>query len=169
MAQEPLQRFSHQILYSEAGNDYIMFGGNPHDIPVPKQETERLNDLWTLKLGKPSKNDIFEQAKYLIKKEQYLEQCQQPRNHTSNKRSLNILFNDLVSRHKRDAVIDSTHQGRSHIQNPEIRDLCMQLILPRQKMEDDDTTKSRYQDRIRVFEQLMRFYPESMRQPVKDI
>ncbi len=70
---EPVPRFSHQFLYNSKLDSYFVFGGNPHNIPVPGEYTDRLNDFWILSLIKPNKQDVFEKAKYLIKKEQYLE------------------------------------------------------------------------------------------------
>ncbi|XP_063142830.1 muskelin isoform X5 [Rattus norvegicus] len=67
--EEPCPRFAHQLVYDELHKVHYLFGGNPGKSCSPKM---RLDDFWSLKLCRPSKDYLLRHCKYLIRKHRSL-------------------------------------------------------------------------------------------------
>ncbi|KAG2460382.1 MKLN1 protein, partial [Polypterus senegalus] len=63
--EEPCPRFAHQLVYDEMHKVHYLFGGNPGKSCSPKM---RLDDFWSLKLCRPTKEYLLRHCKYLIRK-----------------------------------------------------------------------------------------------------
>ncbi|KAF3859620.1 hypothetical protein F7725_022019 [Dissostichus mawsoni] len=63
--EEPCPRFAHQLVYDEMHKVHYLFGGNPGKSCSPKM---RLDDFWSLKLCRPSKEYLLRHCRYLIRK-----------------------------------------------------------------------------------------------------
>uniref|UniRef100_A0A8C7KLU0 Muskelin 1, intracellular mediator containing kelch motifs n=1 Tax=Oncorhynchus kisutch TaxID=8019 RepID=A0A8C7KLU0_ONCKI len=85
--EEPCPRFAHQLVYDEMHKVHYLFGGNPGKSCSPKM---RLDDFWSLKLCRPSKEYLLRHCRYLIRKYRFEEKAQsEPLN------ALKYLQNDL--------------------------------------------------------------------------
>uniref|UniRef100_A0A8C4QGM5 Muskelin 1, intracellular mediator containing kelch motifs n=1 Tax=Eptatretus burgeri TaxID=7764 RepID=A0A8C4QGM5_EPTBU len=62
---EPCPRFAHQLVYDEKHKVHYLFGGNPGKTSSPKM---RLDDFWSLRLCRPSRDDLLRKCRYLIRK-----------------------------------------------------------------------------------------------------
>ncbi|XP_014398339.1 PREDICTED: muskelin isoform X2 [Myotis brandtii] len=71
--EEPCPRFAHQLVYDELHKVHYLFGGNPGKSCSPKM---RLDDFWSLKLCRPSKDYLLRHCKYLIRKHRFEEKAQ---------------------------------------------------------------------------------------------
>uniref|UniRef100_H3BAD6 Muskelin 1 n=1 Tax=Latimeria chalumnae TaxID=7897 RepID=H3BAD6_LATCH len=85
--EEPCPRFAHQLVYDEMHKVHYLFGGNPGKSCSPKM---RLDDFWSLKLCRPSKEYLLRHCKYLIRKHRFEEKAQ-----TDPVIALKYLQNDL--------------------------------------------------------------------------
>uniref|UniRef100_A0A674J1W4 Muskelin 1 n=1 Tax=Terrapene triunguis TaxID=2587831 RepID=A0A674J1W4_9SAUR len=85
--EEPCPRFAHQLVYDELHKVHYLFGGNPGKSCSPKM---RLDDFWSLKLCRPSKEYLLRHCKYLIRKHRFEEKAQ-----TDPLSALKYLQNDL--------------------------------------------------------------------------
>ncbi|MGH0119314.1 UNVERIFIED_CONTAM: hypothetical protein FKN15_025785 [Acipenser sinensis] len=87
LEEEPCPRFAHQLVYDELHKVHYLFGGNPGKSCSPKM---RLDDFWSLKLCRPSKEYLLRHCKYLIRKYRFEEKAQ-----TEPLSALKYLQNDL--------------------------------------------------------------------------
>ncbi|KAJ0015348.1 hypothetical protein NQD34_008968 [Periophthalmus magnuspinnatus] len=71
--EEPCPRFAHQLVYDEMHKVHYLFGGNPGKSCSPKM---RLDDFWSLKLCRPSKEYLLRHCRYLIRKYRFEEKAQ---------------------------------------------------------------------------------------------
>lgn len=65
LCNEPCPRYAHQLVYDEVAKVHYLFGGNPGKTTLPQL---RLDDLWILKLNKPTREEILNQCRYLLRK-----------------------------------------------------------------------------------------------------
>lgn len=70
---EPCPRYAHQFLFDSQAKVHYLYGGNPGEAGHPRQ---RLDDLWELKLKRPSCSDIKRKLMFLIRKQCFFELCQ---------------------------------------------------------------------------------------------
>lgn len=66
---EPCPRFAHQFEFDPVDRVYYLHGGNAGDMLAA---TERLADLWTLKIRRPSVDTVVQQALFCLRKQQYV-------------------------------------------------------------------------------------------------
>ncbi|TPX30166.1 hypothetical protein SmJEL517_g06204 [Synchytrium microbalum] len=69
---EPCPRFAHQLVYDNIRKSQFLFGGNPGE---PGQPNLRLDDFWELTLVRPTTSDVLRRARFLIKRQQFRELC----------------------------------------------------------------------------------------------
>ena len=69
---EPCPRFAHQLAYDEETHVHYLFGGNPGEATYAGA---RLDDLWELRLLRPSPNDILHKVLFLLRRLQFREMC----------------------------------------------------------------------------------------------
>jgi len=62
---EPHPRFAHQLVYDVANDTHYLFGGNPGF----GHSKSRLDDLWSLKLAKPTSKDILEECLQSVRRQ----------------------------------------------------------------------------------------------------
>ena len=67
---EPCPRFAHQLVYDYVNKVHYLFGGNPGRSCLPKL---RLDDFWTLRLCRPSREQILRRCKLIIRKYRFEE------------------------------------------------------------------------------------------------
>lgn len=65
---DPRPRFAHQFVYDFVRKVHYLFGGNPGHHFCAQQ---RLDDLWSLKLIKPTTDDIVNRARVLLREARY--------------------------------------------------------------------------------------------------
>ncbi|XP_039250977.2 muskelin-like [Styela clava] len=68
---EPCPRYAHQLVYDHVRRTHYMFGGNPGSKSSPKT---RLSDFWSLNLSRPSKGDILQKCRYMLRRHKFREQ-----------------------------------------------------------------------------------------------
>ncbi|XP_055919680.1 muskelin isoform X2 [Eupeodes corollae] len=62
---EPCPRYAHQLIYDEVAKMHYLFGGNPGKTTLPQL---RLDDFWMLELEKPTRAEILNHCRYLVRK-----------------------------------------------------------------------------------------------------
>ncbi|MPC16516.1 Muskelin [Portunus trituberculatus] len=62
---EPCPRFAHQLVYDDVNKVHYLFGGNPGKASLPKM---RLDDFWSLRLCRPSTQQLYQTCVLLIRK-----------------------------------------------------------------------------------------------------
>uniref|UniRef100_A0A670Z2Y5 Muskelin 1 n=1 Tax=Pseudonaja textilis TaxID=8673 RepID=A0A670Z2Y5_PSETE len=133
--EEPCPRFAHQLVYDELHKVHYLFGGNPGKPCSPKM---RLDDFWSLKLCRPSKEYLLRHCKYLIRKHRFEEKAQ-----TDPLSALKYLQNDLF------ATVD-------HSDPEETKEVSGDGFS------DVDHV---YAQRTQLFDTLVNFFPDNMTPP----
>ncbi|OZJ05515.1 hypothetical protein BZG36_01880 [Bifiguratus adelaidae] len=144
---EPCPRFAHQLVYDPKSKRQYLFGGNPGDA-LPN--SKRLDDFWQLKLKRPSSADILRQCLFLIRSRQFTEMCQEGADQSV---ALHFLQSSLLS------VVNHQNQAESAA----FRRLAMRLVNQGELNEDDKAPS--FQSRTQLFEKLLDFFPDDMREP----
>ncbi|XP_044534950.1 muskelin [Gracilinanus agilis] len=147
--EEPCPRFAHQLVYDELHKVHYLFGGNPGKSCSPKM---RLDDFWSLKLCRPSKEYLLRHCKYLIRKHRFEEKAQ-----TDPLSALKYLQNDLY------VTVD-------HSDPEETKEF--QLLASALFKSGSDFTALGFSDvdhtyaqRTQLFDTLVNFFPDSMTPP----
>ncbi|KFQ70847.1 Muskelin, partial [Phaethon lepturus] len=147
--EEPCPRFAHQLVYDELHKVHYLFGGNPGKSCSPKM---RLDDFWSLKLCRPSKEYLLRHCKYLIRKHRFEEKAQ-----TDPLNALKYLQNDLY------VTVDHS--------DPEETKEFQLLASALFKSGSDFTTLGfsdvdhTYAQRTQLFDTLVNFFPDNMTPP----
>lgn len=147
--EEPCPRFAHQLVYDELHKVHYLFGGNPGKSCSPKM---RLDDFWSLKLCRPSKEYLLRHCKYLIRKHRFEERAQ-----TEPLSALKYLQNDLF------VTVDHSDPEETK----EFQLLPSALFKSNKSFtplgfSDVDHT---YAQRTQLFDTLVNFFPDSMTPP----
>lgn len=66
---EPCPRFAHQLVYDMSSKTHFLFGGNPGNNATQL----RLDDFWLLRLERPTRKQILQHCKFLIRRLEYEE------------------------------------------------------------------------------------------------
>ncbi|KAB0375549.1 hypothetical protein FD755_012192, partial [Muntiacus reevesi] len=147
--EEPCPRFAHQLVYDELHKVHYLFGGNPGKSCSPKM---RLDDFWSLKLCRPSKDYLLRHCKYLIRKHRFEEKAQM-----DPLSALKYLQNDLY------ITVD-------HSDPEETKEF--QLLASALFKSGSDFTALGFSDvdhtyaqRTQLFDTLVNFFPDSMTPP----
>ncbi|XP_010777272.1 muskelin [Notothenia coriiceps] len=147
--EEPCPRFAHQLVYDEMHKVHYLFGGNPGKSCSPKM---RLDDFWSLKLCRPSKEYLLRHCRYLIRKYRFEEKAQsEPLN------ALKYLQNDLS------LTVDHTDpdETKEFQLLPSALFKSSSDFIPLGFSDVDQT----YAQRTQLFDTLVNFFPDSMTPP----
>uniref|UniRef100_A0AAZ3SGE5 LisH domain-containing protein n=1 Tax=Oncorhynchus tshawytscha TaxID=74940 RepID=A0AAZ3SGE5_ONCTS len=147
--EEPCPRFAHQLVYDEMHKVHYLFGGNPGKSCSPKM---RLDDFWSLKLCRPSKEYLLRHCRYLIRKYRFEEKAQsEPLN------ALKYLQNDLS------LTVDHTNpdETKEFQLLPSALFKSSSDFIPLGFSDVDQT----YAQRTQLFDTLVNFFPDSMTPP----
>ncbi|XP_021957307.1 muskelin isoform X2 [Folsomia candida] len=157
---EPCPRFAHQLVYDDNAKLHYLFGGNPGRTKDPKL---RLDDFWSLKLIRPTADELLKKCKLLLRNQKFEE--------LASKDSLNALIYLQTSLSE---LID--HEDIE--QTNEFQRLTL-LLFPKdestRKLPFDDSeefhflhrTKDEEQifKRSKLFDSLVQYFPVFMTQP----
>uniref|UniRef100_A0A667Z6M9 Muskelin 1, intracellular mediator containing kelch motifs n=1 Tax=Myripristis murdjan TaxID=586833 RepID=A0A667Z6M9_9TELE len=147
--EEPCPRFAHQLVYDEMHKVHYLFGGNPGKSCSPKM---RLDDFWSLKLCRPSKEYLLRHCRYLIRKYRFEEKAQ-----SEPLSALKYLQNDLSL-----TVDHSDPDETKEFQLlPSALFKSSSDFIPLGFSDVDQT----YAQRTQLFDTLVNFFPDSMTPP----
>ncbi|KAJ3385740.1 Muskelin 1, intracellular mediator containing kelch motif [Lobulomyces angularis] len=157
---EPIPRFAHQMVYDDVTLRQYMFGGNPGESSHPNL---RLDDFWLLTLERPKPFDILRKAQFLIRTQKFREMCQNP------SEALHYLKTSVYT------IVDHSNADES----AEFRALPWILFgwsthnrLGWSELNHGDggllgsANEGNYGSRIELFENLLKFFPKSMKEPI---
>uniref|UniRef100_A0A3Q3BLH4 Muskelin 1, intracellular mediator containing kelch motifs n=1 Tax=Haplochromis burtoni TaxID=8153 RepID=A0A3Q3BLH4_HAPBU len=147
--EEPCPRFAHQLVYDEMHKVHYLFGGNPGKSCSPKM---RLDDFWSLKLCRPSKEYLLRHCRYLIRKYRFEEKAQ-----SEPLSALKYLQNDLS------LTVDHTDpdETKEFQLLPSALFKSSSDFIPLGFSDIDQT----YAQRTQLFDTLVNFFPDSMTPP----
>lgn len=153
---EPVPRFAHQLVFDHIKKVHYLFGGNPGKESLPKM---RLDDFWSLKLGRPSAENLLRRCQYLLRKHRYQEMAER-----YPKAAMEYLQKDLAQ------IVDH----RSEDEKQEFHQLAATLFKTDnedEEMFDDSITvmSDHYQSRTNLFDELVAFFPDNMTQPKENL
>jgi len=152
---EPCPRFAHQLVYDHIHKVHYLFGGNPGKASIPKM---RLDDFWSLKLSRPSREHLLRRCRYLIRKQRFCEMASR-----DPFEALRYLQNELSETVAHDDPDESQ----------EFRLLASSLFSRQDPKEEQMNTDSEslsppsdgFAGRTQLFDTLVSFFPEHMTQP----
>eukprot|EP01135_Chromosphaera_perkinsii_P004865 Nk52_evm11s301 gene=Nk52_evmTU11s301 len=171
---EPCPRFAHQLVYDSRNKVHYLFGGNPGDTGNPKT---RLDDFWSLKLVRPNTAKILKRSQFLIRKQKFRELClvdsmealkylqndlAETVNHESKKESAE--FRSLTStlfQQKRISSCAGSSVGSPPDDSKMVPESPVSVNLSLSGVEHND----HYKRRTQLYEELLQFFPEHMKQP----
>ncbi|CAM9313717.1 unnamed protein product, partial [Lampetra planeri] len=147
--EEPCPRFAHQLVYDEMHKVHYLFGGNPGKSCSPKM---RLDDFWSLKLCRPSKEYLLRHCRYLIRKYRFEEKAQ-----SEPLSALKYLQDDLS------LTVDHTdpEETKEFQLLPSALFKSSSEFIPLGFSDVDQT----YAQRTQLFDTLVNFFPDSMTPP----
>ncbi|KAH6591184.1 hypothetical protein BASA61_005038 [Batrachochytrium salamandrivorans] len=166
---EPRPRFAHQLVYNPKLKCQYLFGGNPGEIGNPNL---RLDDLWELRLVRPTTEDVLRRAIFQIRRQKFTEMCQ---NSTANPFSTLQYLQTQVS-------LFVNHEDET--ESKAFRDLSSSLFrwtppCPAESTSTQSGTstdgmplsgaKDMYALRTQLYESLLEFFPDSMRDPKENL
>ncbi|KAF7996641.1 hypothetical protein HCN44_002287 [Aphidius gifuensis] len=153
---EPCPRFAHQLVYDKYKKIHYLFGGNPGRSSLPKL---RLDDFWTLKLCRPTHDELLKNFKWIIRKYKFKEIAI----NGNSIEALEYLQNDVYE------IIDHNDP----IQTKEFQLLTSVLFKSsssnsRTSTDDaaaDVDVDQVHNKRVQLYDKISEFFPESMTQP----
>ncbi|KAI8598594.1 Muskelin N-terminus-domain-containing protein [Dissophora ornata] len=171
---EPVPRYAHQLVYDEVNEVQYLFGGNPGE---QGNMSKRLDDFWELRLYRPKSDEIVRKAKYLLRTQQFKELCQRPNtsHHNQSSKALRFLQTELSS------VVDQSNRTESDDFKSLIRGLLIGAFSASTGNTATQTndaahrpsfpfvTRALYRDRTLLYEKLLEFFAEEMKQPKGDL
>ncbi|CAL4059856.1 unnamed protein product, partial [Meganyctiphanes norvegica] len=161
---EPCPRFAHQLVYDETKKCHYLFGGNPGKASLPKM---RLDDFWSLRLCRPSSEQLLHTCILLIRKHRFNELAAQ--DSIAALHYLQTQLHNAVDHSDPAQVAEFQALASTLFQSPDSNNiqLCLTPSLPMDESADtlDDTSTHTYVSRSQLFDQLTHFFPESMTQP----
>lgn len=149
---EPCPRFAHQLVYDHLHKVHYLFGGNPGKSSLPKM---RLDDFWSLKLSRPSREHLLRRCRYLIRKQRFREMASR-----DPFEALRYLQNELSETVAHDDIEESQ----------EFRLLASSLFSHPASIDITDSEplsppSDGFTGRTQLFDTLVSFFPEHMTQP----
>ncbi|KAF9526572.1 Muskelin N-terminus-domain-containing protein [Crepidotus variabilis] len=75
-SERPRPRFGHQVVYNTTTRTVFFHGGNGGQGAGLGENGERLDDFWRMELKRPGPEEIIRQSKFLIRKQQFREMCE---------------------------------------------------------------------------------------------
>ncbi|KAI7816573.1 Muskelin N-terminus-domain-containing protein [Gamsiella multidivaricata] len=163
---EPVPRYAHQLVYDDVNEVQYLFGGNPGE---QGNMTKRLDDFWELRLYRPKPEEIVRRAKYLLRTQQFKELCRRPE--ASAMTSTTFLQTELS------CVVDQSNKTESDDFKALIRGLLLGAFSPSMGDEDSDMDDEEhdammrpfFRDRTLLYEKLLDFFSDEMKQPKGDL
>ncbi|XP_033208683.1 muskelin isoform X2 [Belonocnema kinseyi] len=165
---EPCPRFAHQLVYDYVKKVHYLFGGNPGRSCLPKL---RLDDFWTLKLCRPSHEQILRNCKLIIRKHKFEELAMKDTiealeylqtkvfeiiDHSDKEQSKEFqLLASILFREKCDPEDETATSDDSSSRSP----------YPSGNSEQSSIAHSVYARRIDLYDRLAEFFPDALTQP----
>ncbi|KAI9475469.1 MAG: Muskelin N-terminus-domain-containing protein [Benjaminiella poitrasii] len=148
---EPEARYTHQMVYNRKSNALFIFGGNPGDTIKPYR---RLDDFWELKLAKPDSIQVVRRCLFLLRIQHLKELLKQ---HIDKEEALQYLRCHVTP------TVD--YENKEEVQEFKrvCTDLCVTLDDDAMLMADEDEVC--FRDRTAVFQALLVFFPDHMKEP----
>ncbi|KAG8038628.1 hypothetical protein G9C98_007335 [Cotesia typhae] len=158
---EPCPRFAHQLVYDNVRKIHYLFGGNPGRTYLPKL---RLDDFWELKLSKPQQDQILTRCKLIIRKHKFKELA-----FCNSMKALEYLQKDIseiidhndVEQTKDFQLLTSVLFYEQNLG----RHLTKVTDISSNMSSSDILAKEFHQRRTKLFDQLIKFFPEKLTQP----
>ncbi|XP_048579219.1 muskelin isoform X2 [Nematostella vectensis] len=150
---EPCPRFAHQLVYDDSQKVHYLFGGNP-GTSSPKL---RLDDFWSLKLSRPSKDYVLRRCKYFIRKQRFFELT--TRDPIAGMQYLQNDLSDTVAHDNVEERIEFQRLSRMLFEAPKTEE-SMQC-----EEEELSPPSNLYVGRTQLFDKLVSFFPDHMTQP----
>ncbi|XP_066283972.1 muskelin-like [Branchiostoma lanceolatum] len=150
---EPCPRFAHQLVYDHVHQVHYLFGGNPGKSNSPKM---RLDDFWSLKLCRASKEQLLRRCRYLIRRHKFQEIAA-----ADPLAALQFLQCDLAS------IVDHEDDEETR----EFQQLASTLFKSKEEIADGynmhflTDVDDHFPGRTQLFDTLVAFFPEHMAQP----
>lgn len=177
---EPCPRYAHQLVYDHLRRKLYLFGGNPGSVSNPKL---RLDDFWELGLERPSTADVLRKAKLELRQLQFKEMCLAVFAEEDLKKRQQKLLEALhfLKTQVHSAVdhrdVDESQTFRQLTQwlfmwnntlwaNAGMSPLSLQTLNPNSA---EDEEKKVHSLRTGVYESLLKFFPERMKEPVGNL
>ncbi|KAJ3357343.1 Muskelin 1, intracellular mediator containing kelch motif [Kappamyces sp. JEL0680] len=150
--QEPRPRFAHQLVYDPIRKCQYLFGGNPGETNHPNL---RLDDFWELFLTRPLPTDILRKALFQIRKQRFIELCA--------KGIKSDALTYLQTKVSESVCHDIPEESKV------FRELVLFLFSWNPKKPENkgdiSTPDSVFSARINLYESLLAYFPEAMREP----
>ncbi|GAA5824330.1 hypothetical protein JCM11251_000379 [Rhodosporidiobolus azoricus] len=179
----PRGRYASQVVYDPLLREHYLFGGHPEsDDP---NCSWRLDDMWRLKVVDPSPEEALRMAKFLVRKQRFTELCRTAPtvlalqylqtslsavvDHSSPTESASFracMADLLASPPRLNIEIDLDIDMEASIGSLSSRSAGGEGAGEREGGEVDQTL---YEERHRLFEELIRFFPRGERQPEEDL
>ncbi|KAF8513102.1 Muskelin N-terminus-domain-containing protein [Hysterangium stoloniferum] len=186
---EPQPRYAHEMVYDTIRGEFFVHGGNSG-----QESTRRLDDFWSMKLEHPARGEVIRRAKFITRRQQFKELCES----VSPVQALTFLQRDVhavvdhfsedettIFRGLHSHLFDQpqtveppgSESGRDveMIDTPESDYQNREAGIPSyitDPAEDEihaKVTPSRFQERTRVFEDLLKLVNTDAKQPPTDI
>ncbi|PFX17036.1 Muskelin [Stylophora pistillata] len=136
---EPCPRFAHQLVYDDIHKVHYLFGGNPGKSSLPKM---RLDDFWSLKLSRPSREHLLRRCRYLIRKQRFHEMAARDPYEALRYLQFRLIASSLFSQSV--STQDRMETGADSLSPP---------------------LNDGFAGRTQLFDTLVSFFPEHMTQP----
>ncbi|KAK7061161.1 Muskelin 1, intracellular mediator containing kelch motif [Halocaridina rubra] len=161
---EPCPRFAHQLVYDETKKVHYLFGGNPGKASLPKM---RLDDFWSLRLCRPSTEQLLHTCILLIRKHKFNELARD--NSVSALKYLQTQLHSAVDHSDPEQVQEFQALATALFQPPEEPSTVLHAII----CDDEDSGSMStgndlgwlHNSRSVLFDRLTQFFPEHMTQP----
>ncbi|CAG8466882.1 18677_t:CDS:10, partial [Racocetra persica] len=141
---EPRPRYAHQMVFDNIHKVQYVFGGRAVETEVLKQQ--RLDDFWELHLVRPEPEDLLRRIQFQIRKQKFREMCYEG----DTVKALKYLQVQLGQ------VVNHSIEAES----AEFRELTSYLFH-----KIGDKTPGSFNSRTELFENLLEFFPDTMKQP----
>jgi hypothetical protein len=163
---EPCPRFAHQLVYDYKNKKQYLFGGNPGENGTPNA---RLDDFWELDLiryvysihlNRPQKKDVLRRAIFQIRRQVFRELCQ---------KGDAIYALKYLQTHVSQVVLHTDEQ-----ESMVFRHLTSWLFnwdanVKKENGIFDIVILDFYESRTELYESLLEFFPDNMREPKGNI
>ncbi|GAA5988104.1 hypothetical protein JCM10908_002064 [Rhodotorula pacifica] len=171
----PPPRFATQVVYDPLLKDHYLFGGHP-EVQTGEAVDWRQSDMWRLRVIDPTPQEAHRKAKFLLRKQRFVELCRT----APTLLALQYLQNDLASVVDHSSPTESSSfracmtalmsaPARMNIDIP--LDGSQELPSPGGSEADggDRLDTALYRERHSLFEEVSRLVPKSERQPDENL
>lgn len=155
-ASEPCPRFAYQFCYNSVNGTHYLFGGNPGDSANTRL---RLNDFWQLRLLKPAAKQIRLKIKFFIKRQHFMELINRKEPFEALEYLQSSIY-PLVNHEDEQESNDFKRLARCLFEPLAISNFVFFYLLI-----DFSVVEARQQ----LYENILTFFPESLKQPDIDL